>query len=100
MEVRTRIILRDKGNVSGAQYAAVEWIHALGRQLTMFMQDYDLILTKLIRRYREQARSRRDVYEHSVQMNTISYGMPMRSRMTRGTSGEMPLAGSPLSWLA
>ncbi|WHS62860.1 amidase family protein [Pseudomonas sp. G2-4] len=51
LEVRTRIILRDKGNVSGAQYAAaVEWIHALGRQLAVFMQDYDLVLTPVLTR--------------------------------------------------
>ncbi|ROM81636.1 amidase [Pseudomonas brassicacearum] len=51
LEVRTRIILRDKGNVSGAQYAAaVEWIHALGRQLALFMQDYDLVLTPVLTR--------------------------------------------------
>ena len=51
LEVRTRIILRDKGNVSGAQYAAaVEWIHALGRQLAGFMQDYDVILTPVLTR--------------------------------------------------
>jgi amidase len=51
LEVRTRIILRDKGNVSGAQYAAaVEWIHGLGRQLALFMQDYDLILTPVLTR--------------------------------------------------
>lgn len=51
LEVRTRIILRDKGNVSGAQYAAaVEWIHTLGRQLATFMHDYDLILTPVLTR--------------------------------------------------
>ncbi|MDR6959931.1 amidase [Pseudomonas brassicacearum] len=51
LEVRTRIILRDKGNVSGAQYAAaVEWVHALGRQLALFMQDYDLVLTPVLTR--------------------------------------------------
>ncbi|WP_460322323.1 amidase [Pseudomonas ogarae] len=51
LEVRTRIILRDKGDVSGAQYAAaVEWIHALGRQLAAFMQDYDVILTPVLTR--------------------------------------------------
>ena len=51
LEVRTRIILRDKGTVSGAQYAAaVEWIHALGRQLALFMQDYDLVLTPVLTR--------------------------------------------------
>jgi amidase len=33
LEARTRIILRSKGDVSGAHYAgAVEWIHGLGRQ--------------------------------------------------------------------
>lgn len=51
LEARTRIILRCKGDVSGAQYAAaVEWIHALGRQLAVFMQDYDLILTPTLAR--------------------------------------------------
>ncbi|BBP64834.1 6-aminohexanoate-cyclic-dimer hydrolase [Pseudomonas sp. Cab53] len=51
LEVRTRIILRDKGHVTGAQYAgAVEWIHALGRQLATFMQDYDVILTPVLTR--------------------------------------------------
>ncbi|WP_323156036.1 amidase family protein, partial [Pseudomonas alvandae] len=51
LEVRTRIILRDKGNVSGAQYAgAVEWIHALGRRFAMFMQDYDVILSPVLTR--------------------------------------------------
>jgi amidase len=51
LEARTRIILRCKGAVSGAQYAgAVEWIHALGRQLAVFMQDYDLILTPTLAR--------------------------------------------------
>jgi amidase len=51
LEVRTRIILRDKGNVSGAQYVgAVEWIHALGRRLAMFMQDYDVILSPVLTR--------------------------------------------------
>lgn len=51
LEARTRIILRCKGDVSGAQYAgAVEWIHALGRQLAVFMQDYDVILTPTLAR--------------------------------------------------
>ncbi|WP_147478496.1 amidase, partial [Pseudomonas syringae] len=51
LEARTRIILRDKGSVSGAQYtAAVEWIHVLGRQLATFMQDYDVILSPVLTR--------------------------------------------------
>ncbi|MEE4754817.1 amidase [Pseudomonas viridiflava] len=51
LETRTRIILRDKGDVSGAQYAAaVEWIHALGRRLAVFMQDYDTILSPVLTR--------------------------------------------------
>lgn len=51
VEARTRIILRDKGNVSGAQYAgAVEWIHAFGRRMAGFMQNYDVILTPTLAR--------------------------------------------------
>ncbi|WP_338493086.1 amidase [Pseudomonas trivialis] len=51
LEARTRIILRDKGAVSGAQYAAaVEWIHAFGRQMAWFMRDHDVILSPTLAR--------------------------------------------------
>ncbi|MCO8164262.1 amidase [Pseudomonas sp. 21LCFQ010] len=51
VEARTRIILRDKGEVTGAQYAgAVEWIHAFGRRMAGFMQNYDVILTPTLAR--------------------------------------------------
>lgn len=51
VEARTRIILREKGHVSGAQYAgAVEWIHAFGRRMAGFMQNYDVILTPTLAR--------------------------------------------------
>ncbi|MBR8236038.1 amidase [Burkholderia sp. AU42008] len=46
IEARTRIILREKGNVSGAEYAgAVDWIHALGRTFGRLMERYDVLLT-------------------------------------------------------
>ncbi|MDN7425082.1 amidase [Burkholderia sp. AU45388] len=46
IEPRTRIILREKGNVSGAEYAsAVDWIHALGRTFGRLMERYDALLT-------------------------------------------------------
>ena len=46
LEARTRIILREKGDISGAQYAAsVDYIHALGRRFGHLMQRYDLLLT-------------------------------------------------------
>lgn len=46
IEARTRIIVRDKGGVSGAQYAAaVDWIHALGRTFGRLMERYDVLLT-------------------------------------------------------
>ncbi|GLU30433.1 amidase [Trinickia caryophylli] len=45
VEARTRIIVREKGGVSGAQYAAaVDWIHALGRTFGRLMERYDLLL--------------------------------------------------------
>ncbi|WP_110969639.1 amidase [Pseudomonas huaxiensis] len=51
LEPRTRIILREKGGISGATYAsAVESIHALGRQLARFMENYDLVLTPTLTR--------------------------------------------------
>ncbi|MEK7891148.1 amidase [Burkholderia contaminans] len=46
VETRTRIILREKGNVSGAEYtSAVDWIHALGRTFGELMKRYDVLLT-------------------------------------------------------
>ncbi|CAG2369745.1 MULTISPECIES: amidase [Burkholderia] len=46
IEARTRIIVREKGNVSGAEYAgAVDWIHALGRTFGRLMERYDVLLT-------------------------------------------------------
>lgn len=46
IEARTKIIVREKGNVSGAEYAAaVDWIHALGRTFGQIMQRYDVLLT-------------------------------------------------------
>ncbi|MBK1821014.1 amidase [Burkholderia orbicola] len=46
IEARTRIIVREKGGVSGARYAgAVDWIHALGRTFGRLMERYDVLLT-------------------------------------------------------
>ncbi|PWC84621.1 amidase [Azospirillum sp. TSH100] len=46
LEARTRILLRAKGDVSGAAYAAaVDWIHALGRRMAALFTDFDLLLT-------------------------------------------------------
>lgn len=46
LEPHSRLILREKGHVSGAEYAAaVDWIHALGRAMAGFFADYDVLLT-------------------------------------------------------
>lgn len=46
LEPRTRIILREKGNVSGATYAAaVDWIHAFGRRMAHLTATYDILLS-------------------------------------------------------
>ncbi|KAA0596157.1 amidase [Azospirillum lipoferum] len=46
LEPRTRILLRAKGDVSGAAYAAaVDGIHALGRRMAGIHADFDLLLT-------------------------------------------------------
>jgi amidase len=46
LEARHRVILRDKGQRSGAEYAAaVDYLHAFGRRMAALMQRYDLILT-------------------------------------------------------
>lgn len=46
LEARHRVILRDKGALSGAEYAAaVDYIHAFGRRMAALMERYDVILT-------------------------------------------------------
>jgi amidase len=51
LEPRTRIILRERGDISGARYAAaVDWIHGMGRVFAAFLQDFDLILTPTLTR--------------------------------------------------
>jgi amidase len=46
LEPRTRVLLRARGEVSGARYAAaVDWIHALGRRMAGVFNGYDLLLT-------------------------------------------------------
>ncbi|MCD0245483.1 amidase [Xanthomonas melonis] len=51
LEPRTRVILREKGQASGARYAAaVAAIHALGRRLASMLVHYDLILTPALTR--------------------------------------------------
>ena len=51
LEPRTRIYLREKGNIGAVQYVrAIEGIHALGRTFANFMKDFDVILTPTLTR--------------------------------------------------
>lgn len=51
LEPRTRVILRERGQLSATRYiAAVEYMHALGRTLAGFLQQYDIILTPTLNR--------------------------------------------------
>ena len=46
LEPRTRIILREKGGIDGATYAAsVDWIHAFGRTMARLLSQFDVLLT-------------------------------------------------------
>ncbi|MDO1583231.1 amidase [Rhizobium oryzicola] len=45
LEARHRVLLREKGNSSGADYAAsVDYIHALGRRMAELFQRFDVLL--------------------------------------------------------
>ncbi len=51
LEVATRIILREKGGISGVEYVkSIEMFHAFGRAMANFMLDYDVILTPTLTR--------------------------------------------------
>lgn len=101
LEAGTRIILRSKGDVSGAQYAsAVAWIHALGRQLATFMQDYDLILTPTLAREPE-AIGELDVQDDRLSLDALIERYHSYSPFTAlfNASGQ-PAMSVPLHWSA
>ena len=101
LEARTRIILRSKGNVSGAQYAgAVEWIHALGRQLAVFMQDYDMILTPTLARAPALI-GELDIQDDSLSLDEMIERFHSYSPFTAlfNASGQ-PAMSVPLYWTA
>jgi amidase len=51
LEAVTRIILREKGDISALTYIrSIESFHALGRTMAAFLQDYDVILTPTLSR--------------------------------------------------
>ena len=51
LDARTRVILRERGDIPAHRYAAaVEGLHALGRTLARFLTDYDVILTPTLTR--------------------------------------------------
>jgi amidase len=46
LQVHTRIMIREKGDIGAIQYVrAIESMHALGRTFANYMNDYDVILT-------------------------------------------------------
>jgi amidase len=101
LEARTRIILRSKGDVSGANYAgAVEWIHGLGRQLAMFMQEYDLILTPTLAR-EPAAIGELDVQDDRLSLDELIEQFHSYSPFTAlfNASGQ-PAMSVPLYWSA
>lgn len=51
LEAVTRIILRERGDVSALEYLrSIEGYHALGRKMADFLQDFDVILTPTLTR--------------------------------------------------
>ncbi|MGZ0714777.1 amidase [Pseudomonas palleroniana] len=101
LEARTRIVLRDKGAVSGAQYAAaVEWIHALGRQFALFMCDYDVILSPTLAREPAPI-GELDLQDDSLRLDELIERFHSYSPFTAlfNASGQ-PAMSVPLHWSA
>ena len=99
LEARTRIILRDKGQVSGSQYvAAVEWIHAFGRQMALFMRDYDVILSPTLTREPAPI-GEMDLQDDSLRLDDVIERYHSYSPFTAlfNASGQ-PAMSVPLHW--
>lgn len=51
IEPRTRVMLRERGQLDATQYiAAINYIHSLGRQLATIMLDFDVLLSPTLAR--------------------------------------------------
>ncbi|WP_437882229.1 amidase [Pseudomonas sp. LRF_L74] len=101
LEPRTRVILREKGGVSGARYAsAVAGIHALGRTLARFLLDYDLVLTPTLTREPPLIGSL-DAFDERLDLATLVEHFHSYSPFTAlfNASGQ-PAMSVPLYWTA
>lgn len=99
LEPRTRIILREKGETSGARYAdAVAGIHGLGRRLAQFMTDFDLILTPTLTR-EPPVIGTLDAFDDRLDLATIIEHFHSYSPFTAlfNASGQ-PAMSVPLYW--
>ncbi len=101
LEPRTRVILREKGGISGARYASsVEGIHALGRTLARFLLDYDLVLTPTLTREPPPIGSL-DRFDDSLDLASLIEHFHSYSPFTAlfNASGQ-PAMSVPLYWTA
>lgn len=106
LEPRTRVILRERGQLPATRYiAAVEYMHALGRTMAGFLQEYDVILTPTLNRapprlgelaFDDDSRSLKDFIElsHSYSPYTALFnatGQPAMSVPLYWTADGLPL---------
>lgn len=99
LEPRTRIMLRERGDISGARYvASVNAIHALGRKLATVLTRHDLILTPTLTR-EPPVLGTLDAFDDSLSLDQIIEQFHSYSPFTAlfNASGQ-PAMSVPLHW--
>ncbi|RMM32722.1 Amidase [Pseudomonas coronafaciens pv. oryzae] len=106
LEPRTRVILRERGQLPATRYiSAVESMHALGRAMAGFFEDYDIVLTPTLNRapprlgelaFDDDSRSLQDfiALSHSYSPYTALFnatGQPAMSVPLYWTADSLPL---------
>ncbi|MCO7636619.1 amidase family protein [Pseudomonas sp. S 311-6] len=99
LEPRTRIMLRERGDISGARYvASVNALHSLGRTLATVLTRHDLILTPTLTR-EPPALGTLDAFDDTLSLNQVIEQFHSYSPFTAlfNASGQ-PAMSVPLYW--
>jgi amidase len=100
LEPRHRLILREKGNMSGADYgAAVDYIHAFGRRMGGLMTQFDVILSPTLAKPPALIDTLK-VEEHQSMADLIETFHSLSPFTALFNASGQPAMSVPLSWNA
>ena len=99
LEPRTRVILRERGNLSASRYiSAVSYIHGLGRAMANVMTDIDVILSPTLSRQPPKIGTL-DAFDERLSLDDIIHAFHSYSPFTAlANATGQPAMSVPLFW--